>query len=480
MGEPGGDQSEQGLPHLELDQPGFLDHLLHVAGPVEQRQQPPLLRRELGRRLAEVVPVHREDQVEGRDLLLDQAPLVDPPGALEQQVLGVDPDEEILPLRPDAGLEVEGPRGPGEQVVHRLLDLEADVVLQLGPRDQVPCSTRISPSLCSRSPSCGSIACCSCSAVIRPLAQQDVAQAVAAIDDRGEDDVAFVEVDGAEVVLVGEREAPGPPPQEEQLDDVGKARLLEAALDRHQRQSSTHAVADLGPLPDHLLPAARAAGGGCDDAARPVRRRRRLAPGGSARTARRRAPRARGRRRRTLPRLGGIEDPLQLGQQRPHRVRRAGGEIVHQLGVGLAHFAASSRAGDRLANLPVRRGQLDHQPALEPGAQSRLQTPELGERRRGGKDHLPARLEQHVEEQEQLVLGPIVVGDEVHVVQEEGGDPAVACAPDADRVAIDGVDQLASELRRAETGDRAAAAFGEGVAQGVEQVGLARRRSRPR
>ena len=45
--------------------------------------------------------------------------------------LGVDPHEEVLLLGPDAGLEVEGPRRPGEQVVDGLLDLQPHVALEL-------------------------------------------------------------------------------------------------------------------------------------------------------------------------------------------------------------------------------------------------------------------------------------------------------------------------------------------------------------
>ena len=75
------------FPTSNSDQPGLVDQLPHVAGPVDQRQQPLLLGRERRGRLADVLLVDREDQVEGGDLLLDQAPLVDPPGALEQQAL---------------------------------------------------------------------------------------------------------------------------------------------------------------------------------------------------------------------------------------------------------------------------------------------------------------------------------------------------------------------------------------------------------
>ena len=86
----------------------------------------------VGADCADVVLVDREDEIEGGNLLLDEAPFVHPPGALEQQRLGTDADQEILALGPHAGLEVEGPRGPGEQVVHGLLDLDPHVVFQLG------------------------------------------------------------------------------------------------------------------------------------------------------------------------------------------------------------------------------------------------------------------------------------------------------------------------------------------------------------
>src|SRR6185312_12980473 len=71
-----------------------------------------------------------------------------------------------------------------------------------------------------------------------PAAHQDVAQPVAAVHDGGVDDMPFVEVDRAEVVPVGEREAAGPAPEKEELDDVGETGLLETALDGHQRHSS--------------------------------------------------------------------------------------------------------------------------------------------------------------------------------------------------------------------------------------------------
>ena len=57
-------------------------------------------------------------------------------------------------------------------------------------------------------------------------AHQDIADPVAAVDDRRVDDEPLVEVDRAEVVPVGQRQAPRPPAEEEELDDVGETGLL--------------------------------------------------------------------------------------------------------------------------------------------------------------------------------------------------------------------------------------------------------------
>src|SRR5207253_310239 len=67
---------------------------------------------------------------------------------------------------------------------------------------------------------------------------QDVAQAIAPVDDRRVADPALVEVDVAEVRAVGDRETPRLLPQREQLEHVGERRFLERSLDGHQRNSS--------------------------------------------------------------------------------------------------------------------------------------------------------------------------------------------------------------------------------------------------
>src|SRR5438132_14389866 len=104
MHESGGDQAVQRLADLEFPEPGVLDHLVHVARAVEQRQH--ALLRFGERRLADREPVlvDGEDQVERGDLLLDQAPLVYPARAFWAQRLRADVDEAVLALGPQLAL----------------------------------------------------------------------------------------------------------------------------------------------------------------------------------------------------------------------------------------------------------------------------------------------------------------------------------------------------------------------------------------
>jgi hypothetical protein len=91
--------------------------------PVEQLGDDLLLARQLDVAFRRPLAVEVEHEIEARDLLLDQAPLVDAARPFEQQRLGVDRHEEVLLLGLDVALEVERPRGPREQVVDRLFDL---------------------------------------------------------------------------------------------------------------------------------------------------------------------------------------------------------------------------------------------------------------------------------------------------------------------------------------------------------------------
>src|SRR5918993_114724 len=106
MGEAGREQAVERLADFELDEAGLFDDLLHVPGTVEKRQERPLRGRQGHVGILDVGLVYGEDEIERRDLLLDQAPLVDAPGALEKEAFRVDRDQEVFALGTDARLEV--------------------------------------------------------------------------------------------------------------------------------------------------------------------------------------------------------------------------------------------------------------------------------------------------------------------------------------------------------------------------------------
>ena len=232
MHESGGDQAVEGLADLEFPEPGVLDHLVHVARAVEQRQHALLRFGERGLADREPVLVDGEDQVERGDLLLDQAPLVHPARAFEQQRLRVDVDQEVLALRPHLALEVEGPLGPGEEIVDRFFDLDPHVALQVLLADHSHPDQDFAQLLVAllRLPVDGGVE------LVRPdllVLHQNVAEPVAPVDDRGVADAPLVEVDVAEVGTIRDRETPGLLPQRQQLQHVGERSLLERAFDRH-------------------------------------------------------------------------------------------------------------------------------------------------------------------------------------------------------------------------------------------------------
>jgi hypothetical protein len=147
-------------------------------------------------------PVHRlgavrlEHQVQRGDLLLDQAPLVDPPRPLQQEVLRVDRHLEGALFRALVGLEVEGALRPGEEEVDRLLDLDADVVLHLVARDGAAADQDLAQPLARRLRLVvdgGEEVPC----VEQPVLDEQVAQPVAPVDDGGVADAPALEVDVA-------------------------------------------------------------------------------------------------------------------------------------------------------------------------------------------------------------------------------------------------------------------------------------------
>ena len=106
------------------------------------------------------------------------------------------------------------------------------------------------------------------------------------------------------------------------------------------------------------------------------------------------------------------------------------------------------------------------QPLLE--RQDRLRRPVRAQ------DDLLAVLVDGVERVEELLLGPLLVGDELDVVDEEQVDPAVAGPELVDLALLDRGDELVGELLGRRVDDALARELGRHlVADGVHQVGLA-------
>ena len=97
----------------------------------------------------------------------------------------------------------------------------------------------------------------------------------------------------------------------------------------------------------------------------------------------------------------------------------------------------------------------------------------------GGQHDLLAVLVDRVERVEELFLRPLLVGDELDVVDEEEVDPPVAGAEVVDLALLDRGDELVGELLARRVDDALARELGDDlVADGVHQVGLAEARRR--
>src|ERR1019366_4295400 len=232
-----GGKTVQPLAHLELHEPRILDEREHVSPAVDERHQDRLFPRELRAALLEALEIDVEHDVERGNLLLDQAPLVHAPRPLQQERLGVDHHQEVLLLRADVRLEIERSLCPREQEVDGLLDLQPDLLVQVVARDDAEPDEDFAESLVALL-FLGLDRLLQLRGRDRAAFQEDVAEPVASIHDRGVTDAARVEIDGAEVVPVRHGQASGLLPHREELEHVGEARLLQAALDGHQRNSS--------------------------------------------------------------------------------------------------------------------------------------------------------------------------------------------------------------------------------------------------
>src|SRR6185437_1948696 len=180
----GHEQTVQGLRCDELSEPGLCDECADIPLAIDERNELLLFRRQLALYRHHAVTIHGVHDVERRDLLRDQRPLIDATRALEEQRLRIYGMHGHAFVRSRAGFEVERALRPCEEQIDRFFGAEIPV------------------------------------------------------DDRRVRDRAVGEVDVSEVVGVRQAEAAGLLPHREELKHVRETRLGEASADRHQRNSS--------------------------------------------------------------------------------------------------------------------------------------------------------------------------------------------------------------------------------------------------
>src|SRR5690606_25783798 len=157
-------------------------------------------------------------------------PLVDAACSLEEQALGVDRQPDLRVLRLLVDLEVEAPPRPREERIDRLLDLDADVALELlagdPPQLDEPFAELLVGVLRLATHRLGELI-----VADHAVAHQEVAQTVGTVDDRRVRDATALEEDLAELRSVGHREAARLLAHGQELTDVGQARFLQTSLD---------------------------------------------------------------------------------------------------------------------------------------------------------------------------------------------------------------------------------------------------------
>ena len=126
------------------------------------------------------------------------------------------------------------------------------------------------------------------------------------------------------------------------------------------------------------------------------------------------------------------------------------------------------------ARLQVRGLDGHRKPPAEARAQALLQAGKFLREAVAGEDDLLPRLEQRVEGMEELLLGALLAGEELDIVDEQGVDRAVVPFELVDAVMLQGLDHLRDEALRVQV-DHPGLGIGieDGVTDGVHQVGLA-------
>ena len=134
-------------------------------------------------------------------------------------------------------------------------------------------------------------------------------------------------------------------------------------------------------------------------------------------------------------------------------------------------------AQDRDPRLEVGRLDVGDQPPFEARAQPLLERRDLARRPVARHDDLPAGLVERVEGVEELLLDPLLVLEELHVVDQQHVVGAVALLEPLDALVAEAVDEVVHERLRGDVAaGEAAAVVGDEVRDRVQEVRLAEAR----
>ena len=110
----------------------------------------------------------------------------------------------------------------------------------------------------------------------------------------------------------------------------------------------------------------------------------------------------------------------------------------------------------------------------EARAQALLEARDVGRARVGGEDDLATGGLEGVEGVEELLLGALLAGDELDVVEEEDVDATEGLPKDLHPLAANAVDELVDELLGGHVDDAVSRlGCGDAMGDGVQEVGLA-------
>ena len=171
---------------------------------------------------------------------------------------------------------------------------------------------------------------------------------------------------------------------------------------------------------------------------------------------------------------GAAQGAFEFAHVAAHAVREKVGHVGRQLGA----FAGGDGLQNRPPQIEVRRLQVGDQAGLEAAAEAREQARDLGRRLVAAEHDLAALGVQRIERVEDLFLRGLRSRQELHVVDEQDVDRAVALAEAARAgAAILGADRVQQIVGEGLAGDVEHAGVGiasdDGVADGMQEMGLA-------